>query len=131
MSLALPPLAPVLALPTAPLPDPGASLLVRVDVATGLLTATGELDHCSAHLVLEAVHPLALGTAPAWLVDAGAVTFCDGGGLAALLGVRTAALEHGRPLHLVGAARCVRRLIALTGLDDVLAVVPRPARGTG
>jgi anti-anti-sigma factor len=102
-------------------------LRVAVDVRTGAVTVTGELDHCTAHLLTDVGHALASGRARAWSVDAAGLTFCDAGGLAALLDLRQQAAERGRTLHLVAAARCLRRLVALAGLADVLPVGPAPA----
>ncbi|RBY90827.1 STAS domain-containing protein [Blastococcus sp. TF02A-26] len=127
MSLAPLPWFPEVALPVPPAP-PGPSLLVVVDVPAGFVTVTGELDHCSAHLLVEAVHPLATGSARIWQVDASGVDFCDCGGLSALLSVQRTAAERGRRMQLVAAAGCVRRVVSLTGLDDVLPVGPLPLR---
>ena len=103
-------------------------LSVAVDVPLGRVTLVGELDHCSAHLLTDAVPVLRAGSSPAWAVDAGGVSFVDGAGVTALLAVRQAALSSGGHVRLVAASRCVRRLIGVVGLDDVLPVVPD---GTG
>ena len=102
--------------------DPSGSLEVSVDVTAALVTLSGELDSCSAPRIAEVVPALTLGRNTHWWLDADGLTFCDGDGLAALLDLREAAVRHGATLHLVGASRCVRRLVALVGLADVLAV---------
>lgn len=111
--------------------DPAGPLLVSVDLTTARITLGGELDCCSAPRLAELVPALAAGGRLHWCVDAEGLTFCDGDGLTALLDLRAAAARHGAALHLVAASRCLRRLIALVGLSDVLAVEaarpwPRP-----
>ncbi|WP_051684045.1 STAS domain-containing protein [Blastococcus sp. URHD0036] len=111
-----------------PCPGPG-SLTVSVDVTAALVTLSGELDCCSAADVGDVVPVLSAGRSVDWWLDAGGLTFCDGAGLAALLDLREQAARHGATLHLVGAGRCVRRIIDLVGLADRLPVedaVPRP-----
>ena len=111
-----------------PAVDPG-SLTVSVDVTAALITLVGELDCCSAGRVGEVVPALAAGRTAHWSLDAEGLTFCDGAGLAALLDLCDQAASHGATLHLVGAGRCVRRLIDLVGLADRLPVEdagPRP-----
>jgi anti-anti-sigma factor len=97
-------------------------LCVSVDVRSGRITLTGDLDHCSAHLLVDALPLLAAGPSTTWSVDASAVTFCDGGGLAALVQTRDSALAAGRRLHVVAASRCVRRIIDMTGTGHLLPV---------
>jgi anti-anti-sigma factor len=108
--------------------DPG-SLTVSVDVTAALVTLSGELDCCSAADVGDVVPVLTAGRSVDWWLDAGGLTFCDAAGLAALLDLREQAAAHGARLHLVGAGWCLRRLVALVGLDDTLPVeeiAPRP-----
>ncbi|MGY1744320.1 STAS domain-containing protein [Blastococcus sp. SYSU D00695] len=95
-----------------------------MDVPTGRVTVAGDLDHCTAPLLAGVAVPLAAGPARVWSVDAGAVDFCDGGGLTALLLLRDEASLNGRRLQLVAASRCVYRIIDLAGLGDQLPLVP-------
>jgi anti-anti-sigma factor len=104
--------------------EPFPALLVSVDVTGAALTLTGELDHVSAHLLDDVPPVLAHGPVPAWTVDARAVTFCDVGGLRALLGIRAQARLAGKDFRLLGASRCLSRLIALADLPDALVVEP-------
>ncbi|MGY1742087.1 MULTISPECIES: STAS domain-containing protein [unclassified Blastococcus] len=99
-------------------------LVVSVDAHYARVTLIGELDHCSAHLLAEALPALAAAPPGAtWTVDAAAVTFCDGGGLAALVRARDRAAADGRRLVLTRASRGVRRLIEVTGTGDLLPVL--------
>jgi anti-anti-sigma factor len=102
--------------------DPAGSLEVSIDVTAARITLSGELDCCSAPRIAEVVPALAVAGRGDWWLDAEGLTFCDGDGLAALLDLREEAVRHGATLHLIGASRCVRRLAALVGLADVLAV---------
>ncbi|WP_158548486.1 STAS domain-containing protein [Blastococcus sp. TF02A-26] len=104
--------------------DPAGSLEVSVDVTAALITLSGELDSCSAPRIAAIAPALVARGHPDWWLDAEALTFCDGDGLAALLDLREMAARSGATVHLVGASHCVRRLVALVGLTDVLAVEP-------
>jgi anti-sigma B factor antagonist len=102
------------------------SLHVSVDVTAGTIRLSGGFDHCSAHLLVDTLPVLATGPAT-WSVDATAVTFCDGGGLAALIRTRDAAAAQGRRFRLVGTSRCVQRLIDVAGVQHLLVTAPGPA----
>lgn len=118
-----------MSLAALPLPSLDESLLfVSVDVPLGRVRLVGELDHCSAHLVTEAVRVLSVAPGPAWAIDAVGVSSCDGAGLTALLEVRHAALAAGGHVHPVAASRCVRRLIGLAGPEDLLPLAPEAVR---
>ncbi len=66
-------------------------------------------------------------------VDLGKIDFIDGAGLSMLMEGRRRALSAGRRLTIVGASRCVRRLVEITDTDDSLALLAGPpaARRTG
>jgi anti-sigma B factor antagonist len=101
-------------------------LHVSVDAAAGTIRLSGGFDHCSAPLLVDNLSVLAAGPAT-WSVDATAVTSCDGGGLAALIRTRDVAVAQGRRFRLVGASRCVRRLIDVAGVQHLLLPAPAPA----
>ncbi len=65
-------------------------------------------------------------TADTVTVDLAKVTFIDSTGLAALVGMRNAALDVGREIELRAVPEQVARLLAITHLDSIL-----PATGDG
>ena len=104
---------------TSPFPTTSASpaLVVSVDPTGGLVQLSGELDRDSAHHLLDALGDLIDAGHRAVYVDAAEVTFCDAGGLRALvLGSRLIRAGCGE-LRVVRASRCVGRLLVLSGLD--------------
>ena len=67
----------------------------------------------------------ALATRPAVLIADGTETaFCDSSGMAALIRARRRAVVAGAELRLVMTGSSVRRLLRLTGADQVLPVYP-------
>jgi anti-anti-sigma factor len=66
-------------------------------------------------------------------VDLDRIDFIDGAGLSMLMEARRRALSAGRRLTIVGASRCVRRLIEITNTADSLPLLTRPpaTRGVG
>jgi anti-anti-sigma factor len=66
-------------------------------------------------------------------VDLDRIDFIDGAGLSMLMEARCRALSAGRRLTIVGASRCVRRLIEITNTADSLPPLTRvpTTRGMG
>jgi anti-anti-sigma factor len=60
-------------------------------------------------------------------VDLGKIDFIDGAGLSMLMEARRRALSAGRRLTIIGASRCVRRLIEITNTADSLPLLTRPS----
>lgn len=58
------------------------------------------------------------------IVDAGATTFLDSSGVNALVRARERTERLGGSIHVVTRSRAVLRVLAVTQLDRVLAVVP-------
>ena len=105
-------------------------LTVSVEWACATVVLRGELDRDCAHHLVDALTALTGTAQPCWVVDASAVTWCDAGGLRALAAAHTLAVAHGRELRLVGAPRCVDRLVRLSGLDRKLADTRRDGLDT-
>jgi anti-anti-sigma factor len=61
-------------------------------------------------------------------LDLTGVTFIDCAGMSALLAARRPAQADGGWLGLIAVSRCVRRVIEITGLQDALAMPPRPSQ---
>ena len=105
------------------LDDPGPPL-ATVDVALEgdvlVVTFTGEIDMSNVELLHGAIAP-ALAEDPREIVfDVAALEFMDSSGIALLLRMSAAA----ETVRLRGPSPIVRRLIAATGLTDVLCIEP-------
>jgi len=94
------------------LPGPPA-FLVLVDVTSARITVRGELDRPHAHQLIEAVGMVGRSAAPEWAIDASGITFCDAGGLRALLQANEMAVRTGHTLVIARPSRIVSRLLAL------------------
>lgn len=96
--------------------DPGGAGIVRLD---------GEVDHAQCERLEAALTAPVSGFPHLVVVDLSGVTFCDSAGLNTLLKIRRA-LEASAHGHLVLAALSMpmRRLLAITGADEVFAISP-------
>jgi anti-sigma B factor antagonist len=95
------------------------ALVVSLDWPAGVVRLSGDLDRDSAHHLLDALEALAATGHRVLGVDASDVTFCDAGGLRALVVASRVLRADGRDLRVVRASRCVGRLLALAGLDHL------------
>ena len=98
------------------------SVFPTMTVAVG-----GELDMESGPCLRDRLTCMIWANGPRLALDLTGVTFIDCAGLTALLTARKAAQAQGGWLRVVAASQCVGRLIAITGLQDVL-VMPSPPR---
>lgn len=92
-----------------------------------LLDVSGEIDLHTAPTLRAALEPAvdAAGDShPAVVVDLSGVAFIDSTGLGELVGAHKALVEKGARLHLAASNERVRRLLSITGLDEVLDVHP-------
>ncbi|MGY1749917.1 STAS domain-containing protein [Modestobacter sp. SYSU DS0511] len=109
-------------------------MVVSLDWATGCVHLRGDLDRGAAHHLRDAFTALLATDRLGWTIDASDVTFCDAGGLRALTAAAREAAAAGRELRLGAAARCVTRLLALTGqtglFTDAHPTPPTPAHRT-
>ena len=112
--------------PAGTLPVP--PLAVSVDLPRAHVRVAGELDHDSAHHLLDAVAVLTAGASRRWQLDAGGVTFCDVEGMRALSSAHSLAAAHGRDLRLVRSSRPVQRMVELLGSERVFPSAPRRRR---
>jgi len=109
--------------------------MVRIDADTTnsrsvRLRVRGQLD-------LEATGALGQALARAGMLrrpvalDLGEVDFIDGSGLSLVMDAYSRALCTGCELTIVGASRCVRRLVAITGAADRLPPLREGATSAG
>ncbi|MFF6788218.1 STAS domain-containing protein [Streptomyces filamentosus] len=100
------------------------SVDVRQEERGTVLVLRGELDFDSSVQLDEAgLGDPGTGTAPGPVVaDLAALTFCDSSGISALLRLHRGLSARGGSLALAAVPHTVRRLFALTGLDQVFTV---------
>ncbi|MFC8511192.1 STAS domain-containing protein [Streptomyces sp. NPDC057411] len=100
------------------------SVDVRQEERGTVLVLRGELDYDSAVQLDEAGHrgPGAGAVPGPVVVDLAALTFCDSSGISALLRLYQDLSAQGRTLRLAAVPPTVRRLFALTGLDQIFTV---------
>ncbi|GHA48017.1 MULTISPECIES: STAS domain-containing protein [Streptomyces] len=92
----------------------------RLSTGRHLVTVVGDLDlHTASHLA-DALQPLVLTGGHSVLVDLSDVTFLDSTGLTCLIAVYRTARSTGARLALIAPSERVRRMLALTGTDQVL-----------
>jgi len=86
------------------------------------LTFTGELDVASAEQAYRYVRDVIDAHSGAVLLDVAGLSFCDAGGLGALLRMTRHAEKAGSSLHLVAPPPRLIKLMRITGLDVELPV---------
>jgi anti-anti-sigma factor len=123
--------ATVSGIPVPPVSDRDA-LTVQVDLVTATIAVIGELDRERVHLLVDATATLASTLHRCWVLDASGISFCDAGGLRAVIAAAETARHRGGELIVAGANRSLRRLLTIVGLADLLAGgagpdAPRPA----
>ncbi|MFF5536371.1 STAS domain-containing protein [Streptomyces cinerochromogenes] len=85
-----------------------------------LVTVVGDLDLHTASRLADALQPLVLTGGHSVLVDLSDVTFLDSTGLTCLIAVYRTARSTGARVALIAPSARVRRMLALTGTDQVL-----------
>jgi anti-sigma B factor antagonist len=90
-----------------------------------LIELEGELDLASAPRLEHRFRDV-IGDAERVVLDVGELTFVDAAGLRPLLQAADHLREHGGALVVVGARRCVRRVIAVLELGDRLGLLETP-----
>lgn len=86
------------------------------------VVVSGEADLALAPLLRQRLQEAIEQSCDTLVVDLTATTFLDSSALGALLGAVRRLREEGRDLELIIATRPVQRLLALTGVDRLLAV---------
>ncbi|MEU4006894.1 STAS domain-containing protein [Streptomyces pseudogriseolus] len=84
-----------------------------------LLEVSGDLDHSNAQRLRRAAVGAVLSAGLLLTVDLGQLGFCDSSGITALIAVRNHVVAAGAALILVAVPETLRRLLRLTGLDQV------------
>ncbi|MEZ3178095.1 STAS domain-containing protein [Streptomyces pimonensis] len=84
-----------------------------------VLEVAGDLDHTNAQQLRRAAREAALPAGRLLAVDLGKLSFCDSSGITALLAVRNHVVSVGARVVLVAVPVNTRRLLNMTGLDQV------------
>jgi anti-sigma B factor antagonist len=92
-------------------------ITVRDEPGYVLVTVAGEIDIATVPQLRAQLAELT-GSGPPLVVDLGGVRFIDASGLGALAAAARSAAGSGAGLHVVSAGDRVRRLFAITGLDQ-------------
>ena len=90
------------------------------------LAISGELDLSTApslRACIDSVDP----NIPVLVIDMGDIAFLDSTGLGLLAGTHHSLTSAGRRLEIHAAQGHTRKLLEVTGLDQILTVVDRPA----
>jgi len=99
---------------------PALTVLLSPDTTVTRLGLAGELDLATEPIVLATVDQLRSAGLERVALDLTEVSFCDARGLAALVALHDRLACSGIRLTVVGIPRHVRRLLAITGLDEKL-----------
>ncbi|HEV3072238.1 MAG TPA: STAS domain-containing protein [Solirubrobacteraceae bacterium] len=109
-------------------PAPGAlSIACVIDNGTASLALEGELDLATAATLEQRLGELEDGGSTHLMVDLAGLAFIDSTGLRVLLQANARAQEHGHKLTLCPGSETVQRVFEVTGVQDALRFVPRPA----
>jgi anti-anti-sigma factor len=84
-----------------------------------VLEVAGDLDHTNARQLSRAAREATLPAGRLLAVDLGRLSFCDSSGITALLAVRNHVVSAGAEVVLVAVPATMRRLLHMTGLDQV------------
>ncbi|MEV5357099.1 STAS domain-containing protein [Streptomyces sp. NPDC052693] len=89
-----------------------------------LVRVLGDLDLHTASRLADAVQPLLRSSRHSVLVDLSGVTFLDSTGLTCLIAAYRTTRDTGAGLVLIAPSQRVRRMLTLTGTDQVLRSYP-------
>lgn len=97
---------------------------LRIDLSSSGTTTTvaveGELDVHTAPSLAEAIAGALGGGVTALIIDASGLRFCDSSGIQVLVQARERAGEAGTTLTVTGVHGSVEKVLAVTGLLDLL-----------
>ncbi|WP_184762783.1 STAS domain-containing protein [Streptomyces griseoloalbus] len=84
-----------------------------------VLEVAGDLDHTNAQQLRHSAQETALPPGRLLAMDLSKLEFCDSSGFTALIAVRNQVVSAGGEVVLVAVTANMRRLLHLTGLDQV------------
>lgn len=95
---------------------------VREDAGVVILSAKGEVDVWTADILRQSLRDVQAEGEPHVIVDLTEVPFVDSTGIGVLVGALKRARETGGSLHLVVVSAGVRKVLAITSLDQIFPV---------
>ncbi|MGH3367311.1 MAG: STAS domain-containing protein [Nocardioidaceae bacterium] len=103
-------------------PSDGGGFDVAVSTAADAawVRVSGELDIATAAVLVDRINALDLDGRTRVVFDLSGLMFCDARGAAALIAGQDTLLRTGHQVSVSGVPRLTRRLLALTGLDQLL-----------
>ena len=101
----------------------------RATVRPTVVTLPAEIDMDNAELIGAGLQAAFAPGVTLVVVDMTATMFCDSRGVRALVLAHKRAAARGAELRLVVPSASVLRVLAVLGLDDLLAIYPEPGRG--
>jgi anti-sigma B factor antagonist len=104
----------------------GERQLVWID-RVAVMTLPAEVDISNAEQVRQDLLSAVAQGATRVIADMTATTFCDSAGVTVLVRVVRQAAAHGSGLRLAASAPTVTRVLALTGVDQLVGVYPSVA----
>ncbi len=110
--------------PVGPLTATPLTVLLRHPPDALVVRPEGELDHDSVEPLREVLERAVAAPPARLVVDCGGLAFCDSTGLNLLLRAHAAARRVGLPLLLAAPGTAFRRLLEITGADEVLDLRP-------
>jgi anti-anti-sigma factor len=99
--------------------EPEIPFLLSIDIRAGRISVHGDFDREHVERFLDLISLLDHSASTCWVVDVGGVSFCDAGGLRALLEARRSAERTGRTFRITGAGPWMRHLLPMIGLTGV------------
>jgi anti-anti-sigma factor len=108
-------------------PPTEAGLSIRQRSARTTVMLSGELDIVTAPALRERLAALLRPGMGLVVLDLSDVRFCDAAGLAVLIGTQRRATGLGITFRLAAPRPHVTKLLRVSGLDRVLALLPTPA----
>jgi anti-anti-sigma factor len=115
--------------------DPGQASALSMELsgcgADVVITIRGELERDTDHLLIELVDHVVRDHAGPVILDMAGVTFLCAHGVGALLRVRDMIAAAGGRLTLRDPSPPTRRILAITGDEQLLALAPAPAQPYG
>lgn len=97
---------------------------VLQDDDVAVVTLPAEVDVCTSDLLREVLLAVIDKHAAVLIVDMSATVFCDSAALSAMIVAHRQAGTAGIRLRLVVAAPAVRRVLSITGVDQLISLYP-------
>jgi anti-anti-sigma regulatory factor len=99
--------------------EPQTPFLLSLDIRAGRVAIQGDFDREHVVPFLDTIGLLDDSPSPSWSIDVADVSFCDAGGLRALVTAQRFAERTGRTFQITGAGPWMYHLLPMIGLTAV------------